>query len=149
MLHSELLTSIQEGVKINVFMLDNGGFQCIHDLQKGHGSQTGFGNELRYRSQETGLLTGNYLPIDFAAMAKSLGAKTYTATNIEELGDVLRAAREEKVSTLIDVKVIPGTHCHGYESWWRVGVAEVSENPHVLESHKKDGAYLDKYQKTK
>lgn len=110
MLHSELLTSIQEGVKINVFMLDNGGFQCIHDLQKGHGSQTGFGNELRYRSQDTGLLTGNYMPIDFAAMAKSLGAKTYTVTNLEELEGVLRAARGEKVSTLIDVKVIPGTH---------------------------------------
>ena len=49
MLHSELLTSIQEGMKINVIMLDNGGFQCIHDLQTSHGSPTGFGNELRYR----------------------------------------------------------------------------------------------------
>lgn len=149
MLHSELLTSIQEGLKINVFMIDNGGFQCIHDLQKGHGSQTGFGNELRYRSKDTGLLTGNYVPIDFAAMARSLGAKAYTVTNLAELDVALQAARSEKISTLIDVKVIPGTHSHGYESWWRVGVAEVSENPNVQVAHSRDGTYLEQHQKTK
>jgi 3D-(3,5/4)-trihydroxycyclohexane-1,2-dione acylhydrolase (decyclizing) len=149
MLHSELLTSIQEGMKINVIMLDNGGFQCIHDLQTSHGSPTGFGNELRYRAQDTGRLTGDYIQVDFAAMAKALGAKTYTVRNLSELKDALQAAREEKISTLIDIKVIPGTHSPGYESWWRVGVAETSANKSVLEAHEHKRAYLDKYQKTK
>ena len=71
MLHSELLTSVQEGMKINVVMFDNGGFQSILSLQKSKGSK-GFGNELRFRDPETGLLTGDYVPIDFAQMAGAM-----------------------------------------------------------------------------
>ncbi len=147
MLHSELLTSLQEGYKINVVMFDNGGFQCIKDLQQSRGSKEGFGNELRYRSAETQRLTGEYMQIDFAQMAQSIGAKAFTVRNLAELPATLRAAREEKRSTLIDIKIIPGTHSPGYESWWRVGVAEVSNNPLVLEAHKNDGTYLDQYKK--
>lgn len=147
MLHSELLTSLQEGYKINVVMFDNGGFQCIKDLQQSRGSKEGFGNELRYRSAETQRLTGEYMQIDFAQMAQSIGAKAFTVRDLAELPATLRAAREEKRSTLIDIKIIPGTHSPGYESWWRVGVAEVSNNPLVLEAHKNDGTYLDQYKK--
>ncbi len=147
MLHSELLTSLQEGYKINVVMFDNGGFQCIKDLQQSRGSKEGFGNELRYRSAETQRLTGEYMQIDFAQMAQSIGAKAFTVRNLAELPATLRAAREEKRSTLIDIKIIPGTHSPGYESWWRVGVAEVSNNPLVLEAHKNDGTYLEQYKK--
>lgn len=147
MLHSELLTSLQEGYKINVVMFDNGGFQCIKDLQQSRGSKEGFGNELRYRSAETQRLTGEYMQIDFAQMAQSIGAKAFTVRNLAELPATLRAAREEKRSTLIDIKIIPGTYSPGYESWWRVGVAEVSNNPLVLEAHKNDGTYLEQYKK--
>ncbi|WP_144528422.1 3D-(3,5/4)-trihydroxycyclohexane-1,2-dione acylhydrolase (decyclizing) [Peribacillus simplex] len=135
MLHSELVTSIQENKKITVLLLDNNGFQCIHNLQRGQGSN-GFGNEFRYRSEEDNKLTGEYLEIDFAANARSMGAKGYTARTLEELQDALEKAKQETVSTLIDIKVLPGTCTTGYESWWRLGVAEVSTDEKVQKAHK-------------
>lgn len=130
MLHSELLTSIQEEKKINVLLFDNHGFQCIHNLQRENGSE-GFGNEFRKRSSQTGGLNGDFLPIDFAAYAGALGAKTYRVNNLEELQAALQAAKKETVSTLIDMKVLAGTNTHGYETWWHVGVAEVSTSEKV------------------
>lgn len=130
MLHSELVTSIQEGVKINILLFDNHGFQCIHNLQRDHGSD-GFGNEFRSRSSETNRLTGDYLPIDFAAHARSLGAKAYTIHTKEELQAALQSAKNDTVSTLIHIKVLPGTNTSGYHSWWRVDPAEVSGNEKV------------------
>ncbi|QYR23160.1 3D-(3,5/4)-trihydroxycyclohexane-1,2-dione acylhydrolase (decyclizing) [Paenibacillus sp. sptzw28] len=134
MLHSELLTSIQEGRKITVILLDNHGFQCIHNLQRGHGS-SGFGNEFRFRSGETNRLSGDFLPLDFTLIAKGLGVKAYTAGTIQELQAALANAKDDARSVLIEVKVVPGTNTDGYESWWRVGVAEVSESTKVTESY--------------
>ncbi|MDO3681542.1 3D-(3,5/4)-trihydroxycyclohexane-1,2-dione acylhydrolase (decyclizing) [Paenibacillus ehimensis] len=134
MLHSELLTSIQEGRKINVLLLDNHGYQCIHNLQRGHGSQ-GFGNEFRYRSADTNRLTGDYVPVDFSLYARALGVKTYSVRTIDELKEALKSAKEQTVSTLIEIKVLPGTNTDGYESWWRVGVAEVSESEKVHQAY--------------
>jgi 3D-(3,5/4)-trihydroxycyclohexane-1,2-dione acylhydrolase (decyclizing) len=134
MLHSELLTSLQEGSKVNVILLDNHGFQCIHNLQRGHGSD-GFGNEFRFKSAETNRLTGDYLPIDFAMVAKGLGVKSFQVHTVSELKDALAAAKNETQSVLIEVKVLPGTNTDGYESWWRVGVAEVSESTKVSSSY--------------
>lgn len=130
MLHSELLTSIQEGVKVNVILLDNHGYQCIHSLQRENGSD-GFGNEFRLRSPETGRLTGEYVPVDYAAHARSMGIKAFSATSVDELKEALRQAGEEKGSTLIEIKVLPGTQSGGYESWWRVDVPEVSTSDKV------------------
>lgn len=134
MLHSELITSIQEDNKITILLLDNNGFQCIHDLQVGQGSD-GFGNEFRYREQEDNRLSGKPLSIDFAANARSYGAKGYSVQTVEELRDALKKAREETVSTLIDIKVNPGTSTGGYESWWHLGVAEVSESEKVQKAY--------------
>ncbi|TYP74095.1 3D-(3,5/4)-trihydroxycyclohexane-1,2-dione acylhydrolase (decyclizing) [Paenibacillus methanolicus] len=135
MLHSELVTSLQEGVKITVLLFDNSGFQCIHNLQRGQGSD-GFGNEFRYRERATGRLTGNYMPMDFAAHARSLGASAYTVRTSEELREAIEQARKEPVSTLIEIKVLPGTNTDGYESWWRVDVPSVSESPKVASAHR-------------
>jgi 3D-(3,5/4)-trihydroxycyclohexane-1,2-dione acylhydrolase (decyclizing) len=135
LLHSELLTSLQERTKITVLLFNNHGFQCIHNLQRGHGSR-GFGNEFRFRSEETGFLTDGYMPIDFAAHARSLGAKAYTATTVTELQEALKQAKLETISTLIHIPVLPGTGTDGYESWWRVGVPEVSNSGDVLKAHK-------------
>lgn len=134
MLHSELVTSIQENKKITILLLDNNGFQCIHDLQVGQGSK-GFGNEFRYRTESKNQLSGNYLDIDFAANAKSLGAKAYSVRTLEELRDALEKAKNETVSTLIDIKVLPGTSSEGFESWWHLGVAEVSTSEKVQNAH--------------
>jgi 3D-(3,5/4)-trihydroxycyclohexane-1,2-dione acylhydrolase (decyclizing) len=134
MLHSELVTSLQENRKITILLFDNNGFQCIHNLQTGQGSD-GFGNEFRYRSAETGRLTGEYLNIDFAANAKSYGAKSYTAHTIEQFREALEKAKQETVTTLIDIKVLPGTNTAGYESWWHLGVAEVSKSEKVTKAY--------------
>ena len=134
MLHSELVTSIQDRNKITVLLIDNNGFQCIHGLQLGQGSD-GFGNEFRYRSKESNKLTGDYLDIDFAANARSYGAEAYTVHTIDELHDALAKAKQETVSTLIDIKVNPGTESASTESWWHLGVAEVSESEKVKKAH--------------
>ncbi|BBH24432.1 3D-(3,5/4)-trihydroxycyclohexane-1,2-dione hydrolase [Paenibacillus baekrokdamisoli] len=136
MMHSELVTSLQEGRKITVLLLDNHGFQCIHNLQRENGSD-GFGNEFRYFSPEQGGLSGGYMGFDFAANARSLGAKAYTAQTIDELKQALEDARNEETTTLIHIKVVPGTNTSGYESWWRVDVAEVSESVKVNEAYRK------------
>jgi len=135
MLNSELLTSIQEGCKINILVLDNGGFQCIKNLQMAAGSKS-FGTELRYRNKKTKQLNGDYMPVDFALYAKSLGARGYTAKSIKELESSLKAARKDRISTVIDVKVKPGTMTRGYGSWWRVGIAERSNCRAVNKAYK-------------
>lgn len=134
MLHSELVTSIQEGYKLIILLFDNNGFQCIRNLQNAQGIPT-FGTEFRFRSPETKRLTGEYLPIDFAANARSYGAKGYTATTVEELREALTLAKQDSVSVLIDIKVLPQTMTGGYNSWWRVGVPEVAERETVLDAH--------------
>ncbi|OBZ18613.1 3D-(3,5/4)-trihydroxycyclohexane-1,2-dione acylhydrolase (decyclizing) [Bacillus sp. FJAT-27264] len=134
MLHSELVTSLQEGRKITVLLFDNHGYQCIHNLQRGHGSD-GFGNEFRYREQSTGRYTGAPLPIDFSAHARSLGAAAYKATTPEELEQALKSAKEETRTTLIEIPVLAGTNTDGYESWWNVGVPAVSSSTKVTDAH--------------
>ncbi|WP_372634190.1 3D-(3,5/4)-trihydroxycyclohexane-1,2-dione acylhydrolase (decyclizing) [Cohnella sp.] len=134
MLHSELVTSLQEGRKLTVLLFDNHGFQCIHNLQRGHGSD-GFGNEFRYREPSTGRYTGAPLPIDFAAHARSLGAAAYKAGSVEELREALRQAKRETRTTLVEISVLPGTNTDGYESWWNVGVPEVSASSKVVQAH--------------
>ena len=134
MLHSELVTSLQEQKKFTILLFNNNGFQCIHNLQREHGSD-GFGNEFRYRESESGRLTGDYMPMDFAAHARSLGAKAYRAETADQLEQALRDARNESITTLIEIPVVPGTNAGGYESWWNVGVPEVSTEEKVVSAH--------------
>ncbi|TWC19793.1 MULTISPECIES: 3D-(3,5/4)-trihydroxycyclohexane-1,2-dione acylhydrolase (decyclizing) [unclassified Pseudomonas] len=125
MLHSELATSIQERRKINVVLLDNMAFGCINNLQMGNGMDS-FGTEFRFRNPDTGKLDGAFVPVDFAMSAAAYGCKTYKVKTLDELHAALADARRQTVSTLIDIKVLPKTMIHGYLSWWRVGVAQVS-----------------------
>lgn len=143
MLHSELVTSLQEGIKMTVLLFDNHGYQCIHNLQRGHGSD-GFGNEFRFRDRESGQLAGSYMQMDFAAHARSMGAKAYKASTAEELRVALLEAREETVTTLIEIKVLAGTNTSGYESWWRVGVPEVSSSDKVIGSYQEMAVQIRK-----
>lgn len=125
MLHSELVTSLQEHKKINVLLFDNCGFGCINNLQMSNGIGN-LATEFRYRNNDTEELNGGLIPIDFAKAASGYGVKTYTVTTLEELENALNDAKKEKISTLIDIKVLPKTMTDGYESWWHVGLAEVS-----------------------
>ena len=134
MLHSEILTALKEHVKINIVLLDNSGYQCIKNLQIAHGS-AGFGNEFRFREESTGRLTGDFTAVDFKKYAEALGVKAFYAEDADQLSCSLEKARSETVSTLIEVKVLPGTMTGGYHSWWRVGVPEVSNCKATQESH--------------
>ncbi|RJX73894.1 3D-(3,5/4)-trihydroxycyclohexane-1,2-dione acylhydrolase (decyclizing) [Pseudomonas sp. LS-2] len=146
MLHSELATSIQERRKINVVLLDNMAFGCINNLQMGNGMGS-FGTEFRFRNPETGQLDGDFVPVDFAMSAAAYGCKTYTVKTVEELEVALIDARKQTVSTLIDIKVLPKTMIHGYLSWWRVGVAEVSTTGTTAEAFERQKPMLAKARK--
>ena len=130
MLHSELPTSIAEGKKINVILFDNMQGGCINNLEIGHG-QGSYGTEFRFRNEKTGQLDGAYVPVDFAMNAASYGCKSYTAHTEEELIAAIEDAKKQKVSTLIDCKVMTKTMVHGYGDWWRVGVAQVSKSKKI------------------
>lgn len=135
LMHSELLTSIQERIKINIVLIDNHGFQCIDNLQGSIGLPH-FGCEFRFRDGESGELSGNYIPIDFAMNARSWGAQAWTASTEEELRQAFKEASQSPVSTLIHVKTVIKSMTKGYEAWWRFGIPEVSQNTKVTHAFK-------------
>lgn len=135
MLHSELITSIQEGQKINIILFDNSGFGCINNLQMSNGIDS-LATEFRMRNPKTGQMDGPIMTIDFAKNAEAYGAKTYSVHTIEELEAALLDAKKQSVSTLIDIKVLPKTMTNGYGAWWHVGIAEVSEKESVQAAFK-------------
>jgi 3D-(3,5/4)-trihydroxycyclohexane-1,2-dione acylhydrolase (decyclizing) len=94
----------------------------------------GFGNLYRQRDHESGKYIGNELPINFTNIAKSLGIEAVKVQKRDELARALEEARKNNFSTLIEVSVDPEIHVPGYESWWNVPVAEVSEMPSVVQA---------------
>ena len=134
MLHSELVTSIQEHKKINVVLFVNMTNGCINNLEIGNGMDS-YGTEFRFRNKETNKLDGAFVPVDFAMNAASYGCKTYKVTTEAELYAALEDAKKQTVSTLIDVKVLPKTMVHGYGAWWNVGLASVAEKDTVNEAY--------------
>ena len=126
MLHSELVTSLQEGKKINVLLFDNCGFGCINNLQMGNGIGN-LATEFRYRDERGGL-GGGLIPVNYAMVAAGYGCKTYTATDLKELKAALEDTKRQTVSTLIDIKVLPKTMTDGYGSWWNVGLASTARS---------------------
>lgn len=130
MSHSELVSSIQEGRKINVVLFDNMTNGCINNLQLEHGMPSFF-TEFRFRRQSPAGLDGGFVPVDFAKIAEGYGCKSYRVTTLDELRHALTDARQQTVSTLIDIKVLPKTMIHKYFSWWRVGGAQVSDSAEV------------------
>ncbi|AHZ17968.1 3D-(3,5/4)-trihydroxycyclohexane-1,2-dione acylhydrolase (decyclizing) [Bacillus velezensis] len=127
MLHSELITALQYNKKINVLLFDNSGFGCINNLQMDHGSDSYF---CEFRTEDNQILN-----VDYAKVAEGYGAKTYRANTVEELKAALEDAKTQDVSTLIEMKVLPKTMTDGYDSWWHVGVAEVSEQESVQRAY--------------
>jgi 3D-(3,5/4)-trihydroxycyclohexane-1,2-dione acylhydrolase (decyclizing) len=126
MMPSEIVTSVQEGVKIIIVLVDNHGFGSIGALSRSLG-MSGFGTSYRFRSKASGQLDGEPLKVDFAANARSQGAHALTATTLDELKEALRKAKTLDRTTVIVVETDPAVSVPGYESWWDVAVAEVSE----------------------
>ena len=126
MMSSEIVTSLQEGFKLNIVLIDNHGFGSIGGLSKAVGAQ-GFGTEYRFRGRTSGQLDGPMIEVDFMANAASYGAHTIRATNCRELTAALEEARGQDRTTVIVVQTDKEARVPGYESWWDVAVAEVSE----------------------
>ncbi len=134
MLNHEIVTAAQEGRKITVILLDNHGYQCIHNLQKSCGSQ-GFGNEFRARNGGRAL-DGKILAIDYRKNAESLGAAVFKAGTEDELREALARAKNERRPCLIYVPLKVPSALPGY-SWWDVPVPAVSGLKKVRSARKK------------
>jgi 3D-(3,5/4)-trihydroxycyclohexane-1,2-dione acylhydrolase (decyclizing) len=135
MMNSEIVTSIQEGYKLTVILVDNSGFASIGALSRSVGSQ-GFGTQYRYRKNGSiGLDTeeepGETLPVDLAANAQSLGARVIRAHGVAELRDALSEAKGADRTVVIHIAVDRYEGVPDYESFWDVPVAEVSETKTV------------------
>jgi 3D-(3,5/4)-trihydroxycyclohexane-1,2-dione acylhydrolase (decyclizing) len=130
MLSAELATAVQERRKTTVVVLDNHGFRCIRNLSGVCGGELPF-NDFRFRDPSSGLLDGDVLPIDFAANAASLGATVLTAHDPGALERALAAARSVDGPVVIVTEVDPSVGVPGYDSWWDVPVAEVSDSTSV------------------
>jgi 3D-(3,5/4)-trihydroxycyclohexane-1,2-dione acylhydrolase (decyclizing) len=125
MMASELVTAVQEGIKLVVVCVDNHGFASIGNLSESVGSQR-FGTSYRFRGP-TGRLDGVYLPVDLAANAASLGVDVLRTHSIEEFRQALAQARGADQTTLVYIETDPLTAAPASEAWWDVPVAEVAE----------------------
>jgi len=128
MMAQEIVTSVQEGMKLTVVLVDNQGYSSIGALSRSLGT-SGFGTQLRRRN-------GEPLPIDLATNAEGLGAHVLRARDIEELRDALVAARGIDRTVVIRVQVDRHVGVPAYESWWDVPVAEVSETASVQDARR-------------
>ena len=135
MMAQEIVTSVQERLKLTVVLVDNQGFASIGALSRSKGS-AGFGTRYRYRTggslgDDSGNREGDTLPVDLALNAEGFGAHVIRAKNVEELRDALVAARDIDRTVVIHVPVDRYEGVPGYESWWDVPVAEVSESDNL------------------
>jgi 3D-(3,5/4)-trihydroxycyclohexane-1,2-dione acylhydrolase (decyclizing) len=128
MMAQEIVTSLQEGFKINIVLLDNHGFSSIGGLSRACGNE-GMGTNYRYRRGDK--YDGDVLPVDFAANAASLGAWIARAKTADELQAALAAAREQRRTSVVVIETSYDQRVPGYESWWDVPIAEVSERDAV------------------
>lgn len=128
MLHSEIMTIMQERKKVNILVFDNCGFGCINNLEMNHGIGS-IATEFRYTDGKKP--TGDLIPVDYAKIGEGYGLKTYTCKTIAELVDALEDAKKQEIACLFDLKVIPKTMTDGYESWWNVGIATTSDKDSV------------------
>ena len=127
---TEIVTSVQEGIKLIIVLVDNHGFASIGGLSQSLGSG-GFGTRFRRRSADSSQLDGDYLPVDYVANARSLGAHALKANNLAELKEALQKAKTLDRTTVIVIETDPELRVPGYEAWWDVAVAEVSESASV------------------
>ena len=143
MMHTEIVTMVQEGIKVNIIVLDNHGHASIGGLSKSVGSD-GFGTKFRYRT-DSGHLDGETLPIDFAKNCESLGARVIRAKDREEFSHAMEAAKAHQGGPVcIVTEVDRRQRVDGYGSWWDVPVAEVSENEAVKQAREDYAAYKER-----
>jgi 3D-(3,5/4)-trihydroxycyclohexane-1,2-dione acylhydrolase (decyclizing) len=134
MMAQEIVTSLQEGYKLNIVLLDNHGFSSIGGLSRSCGNE-GMGTNYRYRRGDR--YDGDVLPVDFVSNAASLGAWAVRAKTRDEFAAALAEARKQPRTSVVVVETSYEQRVPGYESWWDVAIAEVSEIEPVREARKK------------
>jgi 3D-(3,5/4)-trihydroxycyclohexane-1,2-dione acylhydrolase (decyclizing) len=134
MMAQEIVTAVQEGLKLNIVLLDNHGFSSIGGLSRACGNR-GMGTDYRYRKGDS--YSGGLLPVDFVANAASLGARAVRAKTGDELRAALVDARKRSETTVVVVETAIDQRVPGYESWWDVAIAEVSESATVRDARQK------------
>jgi 3D-(3,5/4)-trihydroxycyclohexane-1,2-dione acylhydrolase (decyclizing) len=127
MMAQEIATAVQEHLKINIIVLDNHGFSSIGGLSRACGSG-GFGTEYLYRDHGR---QGQTIPVDFVANAASLGAHAVRATTRDQLADAVQNMRNHGGPSVVVVETDYNDRLPGYESWWDVPIAEVSNSESV------------------
>ncbi|PRY49962.1 3D-(3,5/4)-trihydroxycyclohexane-1,2-dione hydrolase [Knoellia remsis] len=148
MMPGELVTAVQEGVKIIVVLVDNRGFGSIGALSESLGSQR-FGTAYRRRDPSTGRLDGDPLPVDLAANARSLGAHVIEVGSRDDLADAIGEAKarpDDGGPVVIHVRTDPRVGSPDSESWWDVPVAQVSELTSTQRAHETYAAAKERQQ---
>ncbi len=125
---TELVTAMQEGLKLTVIVSENHGFQSISALQMLRAGRR-FGNEFRARDSEVNRLEGEYMKIDFAQNAASFGARSWHETTPDGVRNALRDARAESGTCVIVADVEPHHYLPDSGVWWDIAAAEVSDDP--------------------
>jgi 3D-(3,5/4)-trihydroxycyclohexane-1,2-dione acylhydrolase (decyclizing) len=119
MMNSEIATSVQLGKKLNIVVLDNGGFGCIDRLQRSVGGAS-FNN-----------LFADGSGVDFAAHAASLGARSRKVASLVELEAALGEVRADSRTSVIVIATDPAAATQAGGAWWEVAVAEISTRAEV------------------
>ncbi|MGI5352529.1 3D-(3,5/4)-trihydroxycyclohexane-1,2-dione acylhydrolase (decyclizing) [Streptomyces sp. CA-250714] len=129
MLPTEIVTAVQEGVNINVVLVQNHGYASIGGLSEQTGGER-FGTAYRFRDADGGY-TGEVLPVDLAANAASLGMEVHRAATCDQLREALAAARasERPSCVYVETDPEPDVPAPGPQAWWDVAVAETSQRP--------------------
>jgi 3D-(3,5/4)-trihydroxycyclohexane-1,2-dione acylhydrolase (decyclizing) len=143
MMATELVTAVQEAIKIITVLVQNHGYASIGSLSESLGSQR-FGTKYRYRNPESGRLDGDKLPVDLAANAASLGVEVIKTTTAGEFAEAIKAAKAADHSIVIYVETDPLIGAPDSESWWDVPVSEVSS----LESTQQARKVYDEHKAT-
>lgn len=125
---TELVTAAQEGLKLTVVLSENHGYQCIRALQLSRAGHA-FGNEFRRRDASTNRLEGEYVKIDFAKNAESMGARVWRVTTPEQAQAALRQARQEQGVCVVVAEVEKHRMLPGSGGWIDFEVAQASQDP--------------------
>jgi 3D-(3,5/4)-trihydroxycyclohexane-1,2-dione acylhydrolase (decyclizing) len=135
MMAQELVTAVQENIKLTVVLVNNHGFASIGALSEAVGTPR-FGTWYRERNHSTGRLDGDVIALDFVANAQSLGVTAWRAGTIDALSEALIAAKSVPGPVLVEIETDPLVPAPDSGSWWDVPVAEVSHLDVTLEARK-------------
>lgn len=130
----EIVTAVQEGVHFTVLLLNNNGYASIGGLSESIGSDR-FGTRYRYREDQSGQLSGDFLPVDLAKNAESLGAAVIKATDAASLKKALAEAKQQQRVTVVYIETDLQRSVKGYNAWWEVPVAEISTSASVQKAY--------------